>query len=278
MSRRNNPIDHSPYDAVSFDAGAFEDAIQAHGIKLVHYRAMRCPVGMVDQYSERRPHKDHSGCQGGFLYFEAGECTSLFSGNSTNSKMADVGLLDGSTVSVTFPKFYDGTEQEILLATFDRIYLKENKVPVINWQLFEYNQAGYNKMQYPVEHVEHLVDSNGVQYKLGVDFEVADGQIKWIGKTPGMDLETNKGLVCSIRYTYLPFWYVKNLMHEVRVIQIEDPLGNRAIERMPFAAMLQREYVFELEDKEPSSPTLKEKAPAALRQMKGPGNLFYAPK
>ena len=120
-----------------------------------------------------------------------------------------------------------------------------------------------------------VVDANGVHYKEGQDFRIEGGLIRWIGNTPGMNLTNNKGLVCSIRYTYLPYWYVKTLIHEVRVARVDDYLGNRNIERMPFAAMLQREYVFELEDKDPKAPGQTEGTPNALRQMKAPGNAFF---
>ena len=51
--------------SVSFDPDAFDDALRAQGVQYVHWRAMRCPVGLTDRYSERRVHDDHSGCSNG---------------------------------------------------------------------------------------------------------------------------------------------------------------------------------------------------------------------
>jgi hypothetical protein len=234
-----------PNAAISFDVDAFDAALRSQGVTFIHWRAMRCPVGMVDEHDSRRPHEDHSGCSNGFIYSMGGEITCLFTGNSTQSVMAEVGVMDGSTVSVTFPRYYDGTETPVYVAPFDRLYLAEESVVVPDWQLFRHNPSGVDKLNFPVVSVQDLVDSQNRRYSLG-DFEVRDGRLVWVGNRPGVDPETGRGLVCSVRYTYRPYWYVRQLIHEVRVSQVENPYtGVRQVQRMPQAALLQREYVFE---------------------------------
>ncbi len=116
------------------------------------------------------------------------------------------------------------------------------------WETFLHHVTGRDRISFPVLCVTDLVDSTGARYEEGVDFDVEDGQIVWTGaRRPGIDPQTMKGRVCSVRYTYKPFWYVKNLIHEVRVAQIEDFEGNRHVERMPQSAVLQREYQFQKE-------------------------------
>jgi hypothetical protein len=199
-----------PDDAVSFDVEQFDNSIRNHGVTFVHWRAMRCPVGMIDEHDSRRPHEDHSGCSNGFLYTEAGELTALFTGNGTSSSFSEVGILDGSSVSVTIPRFYDGTSRPVYIAPFDRLYLKVEEIVVPDWQIFRTN-GNRDKLRFPAVTVQDLVDANNERYG-GSDFSIDSGQIAWTGThRPGMRPESGKGLICSIRFTYRPYWYVKSL-------------------------------------------------------------------
>lgn len=264
-----------PNNHVSFDVDAFDQAIRSQGVTFVHWRAMRCPVGMIDQYDSRRPHDDHSGCSNGFIYTVAGKITCLFTGNGTGSNPMEMGIMDGSTVSVTLPRFYDGGQDAVYIAPYDRLYLDEDRITVVNWQLFEAHASGRDKLNFPVAKVQDLLDSRNSRYQEGADFEVQGGQIVWTGSNrPGLDLETGKGRVCAIRYLYRPYWYVKQLVHEVRVSQAENPYtGERQIQRMPQAIVLQREYVFEKEDKDAQAPD-----PNSPRQVKSPLDGIFGPR
>lgn len=260
-----------PNAAVSFDVEQFDNAIRNHGVTFVHFRAMRCPVGMIDQYDSRRPHEDHSGCSNGFLYTRAGEITCLFTSNSTNSTTTDLGIMDGSTVSVTMPRYYDGTQEPVYVAPFDRLYLVEENIVVVNWQLFQHNLAGIDKLNFLAVGVQDLVDSQNRRFQLG-DFEIREGKLHWIGSRPGADPQTGKGLVCSVRYLYRPYWYVKSLIHEVRVSQAENSVtGVREVNRMPQAIQLQREYVFEKNERD-------DLAPEQDRQVKPPAGPRFGPR
>lgn len=277
MAKRNpeSPVGIDlPDYAVSFDEDQFDNAIRSHGVEFQHYRGMRCPVGMVDQFDTRRPHEDHSGCQNGFLYTPAGIITCLFTGNGKNRNMGDTGIMDGSTVQVTLPRAYDDSEKPLYIASFDRLYLKEENITVVHWQLHEHHASGRDKLSFPVCEVQDLVDSQNKVYGPG-DFAVEQGQIVWKTQNrPGLDPETGKGRIYSVRYTYRPYFYVRQLMHEVRVSQSEDPItGERVVRRMPQMALLDREHIHESQEKDDQAPD-----PQNPRQYKGPDDGLFGPR
>jgi hypothetical protein len=251
-----------PSQSVSFDVEAFNENVRAQGVKLLHYKAMRCPVGMITAGDDnRRPHEDHAGCSNGFLYHEAGTITAMFTANSNSMRMNDVGYTDGSSVSVTFPSTYDNQETPFYVAPFDRFYLAESNIAVPTWQTFQCHQSGMDRTRFPIEEVEYLMDSFGRTYQYGTDFDVSNGQIKWLtANRPGIDMDTGKGIICSVRYLYRPFWYCARMLHEVRIHQTEEGLF-----RMPQSAVLNREYLYLNEEQD---DTVKEAD--SLRQMPAP--------
>lgn len=263
-----------PDQSVEFDAQAFDDVVQTHGVSFIHYKAMPCPVGLIDIYDMRRPHEDHAGCSGGFLHTKAGIITCLFFANSKQIQFTDPGLAPGVTTVVTLPRFYDDCpHQKPLVALFDRFYLTEENIVVPHTQLFEANQSGVDKVSFPIVCVIDIIDSNGKIYSSN-DYAIRDGKIEWVGTNrPTYDITIGKGQICSIRYTYRPYWYVKSLLHEVRVTQITNSQGERVVERMPQELLLQREYVFEKEDRDPLAPD-----PNSLRQHRGPQDGSFGPR
>lgn len=268
------------FNAISptFDPDAFDNAIEDQGIPLVHYRALPCPVGLLDMNDPRKAHTDHSGCSNGFLYKKAGVVSCIFMGQNTRNQQVDNGMMLQGTARVTPNRFYtvpnDGQSpvvphgEEVILSPFDRLYLDDVEAYAINWQLFEHNESGLDRLQYPVLKVEHLVDADGKEYVEGTDFAVdQNGQIKWIDERPGYEIADTgpRGKVCSIRYRFKPFWYVKYLEHEIRVAKTAEAFGARETTRMPFAAVIQREIQFENEQKDVGAPD-----PFSLRQVKAP--------
>jgi hypothetical protein len=238
---------------VSFDTDAFDNAIRAHGVPLIHYVALPCPVGLVDLSDNRKPHPDHEGCTNGFIYEEAGKITGLFIGNSKHKNLSDAGFWDDSTVQASFPREYDGTCTPLFVAPFDRFYLAEPTLTVVTWQRYIHSETGIDRLKFPVEQVMAFKDSNGGVYKQDDDFVVQHGLIRWVGRQPAPLLDvgpgyggrsTVKGAVCAVRYTYRPWFYVGQMMHELRVAQVtETTKGNRSIEKMPQSVLLHREYV-----------------------------------
>lgn len=237
-----------PSQAVSFDSDAFNEFLNVQGIRLVHYKALRCPVGMTDVDDNNRPLHDHSGCSNGFIYYKAGIVTAGMSGNSNSQNSHDIGLIESSHITATFPQFYDQTEDQVIIAPFDRFFLDEQeqdaKVVVPTWHLQTTNQSRIDKLLFPAVSVEKLIDYRGVEYKEGQDFCIKNGQIHWDGSNwPGWQLDVKRGAIYSIRYSYRPHWYCTRLLHEIRVAQI-DTMEGRVLTRMPMQIQLAREYCF----------------------------------
>jgi hypothetical protein len=246
-----------PPESVAFDGDGFDMLIRANGVRMVHWRAMACPVGRVDPDDIRKPHPDHAGCSNGYLLTRAGVISVSFSGNSKTSRFEEPGRLDGSTADVILPRWYDGHEGDdcacggshfAYIAPFDRVYLEKESVLVPTWEMFAASGEFVDKLRFPVKQVVDLVDSKGNRLTFGRDFELEDGRLRWLpGKVPPPDPSTGLGAVLSARYLYRPYWYVQRLPHEVRMAHVDtdsdDP--DQQVARLPQNAALVREYVFE---------------------------------
>lgn len=245
-------ISYAPVEN-SFNPQDFEDKIRNHGVKFVHFRALRCPVGMTDRDSERRPHPDHSGCSNGHIYSKAGVVTGLFTSNSNRIQQMDAGLMDGGTAQITLPVHYDNCDVEVRVAPYDRLYLDEEAITVPHHQLAEAHITGRDRLSRPIVEVTDLIDANGKVYGPD-DFKITeDGQLVWTNGGPGYDPQLKKGTIYSIRYQYRPYFYVDRLIHQIRVAKVNVGLG-RAVVRMPQSMMVIREYVFEKSDNDRKAP------------------------
>jgi hypothetical protein len=252
--------------AVSLNPLDFDNAIATQGVKLVHWRSMRCPVGMTDLYDGRRADgHDHDNCNNGFIYTEVGEVATLFTGNSENLQLTDIGTIDGSTVQTTFQRHYEGTKDDVHIAVFDRFYLTDPKILVPQWQTFEAHITGRDRLQFPAVVVQDLMDSDGRVYVQDRDFDIVDGFIVWTGSNrPRYDAGAQKGQICSIRYLYRPFYICSRILHQTRVAQVAG-----ALVRMPQAAILTRESVFQNANREEGSEDERQ-APAPADGTWGP--------
>jgi hypothetical protein len=262
-----------PSDAVSFDVEKFDEFIRSQGVEMVHYRAMPCPVGLTDPDDIRMTHEHHQDCSNGHVYTRAGAITTGFIGNGSDNRYVDAGRMDGSTVNIVIPRFYDDKPSErVDVANLDRMYLRDEEITVTTFYRFAAHISGVDRLIFPVVHVVDLMDSHGKRYREGLHFDVRGGQIHWReGEGPGVDPTTGKGTICAIRFTYRPFWYVKNLPHEVRICQSEDELGERKVQRMPQQAVLQREYQFQKEQND-------EHVSPEKRQKPGPPSGTFGPR
>lgn len=259
--------------SVSFDPDAFDDALRSQGAQYVHFRALRCPVGLTDKYSERRVHEDHAGCSNGFVYTKAGVVTGILTGNDSKWNNSDPGMLDGSTFQATIPRTYDDCpDKECQVAPYDRFYLLDEAILVPHSQLVEAHVTGKDKLSFPVVAVDDVIDANGKRYG-GDDFQISpEGQIVWVGARPGYDAQLDRGVIYSIRYTYRPFYVVDRLIHQIRIAQVETPLERKTI-RMPQSFVLMREYVGEREEKDDQAPN-----PESQAQQKGPRQGVFGPR
>lgn len=245
-----------PREDVSFDVEAFDSLVRSHGVTLEHYAATFCPIGIQDM-DDMRSHVNHSECSNGMMYEKVGEVEGWIHSNSSNPTWEPAGIQDGSSVYLTLPRHYDkrfdghACECPIVVQHYDRWYIKDLQVTVVNGQRFEHSQTDIDRLAYPVVGVLSLIDNLGKKYSQGVDFEVKDGLIYWLaGKSPGYDTTVGKGRICSVRYTYRPYYYVQQLLHEIRVAKDVNPMtGDVSLLRMPYQILLKREYAFENEER-----------------------------
>lgn len=257
-------------EVVRFDPAAFDMILRSHGVLMEHWRAVKCPLGVEDKH-DARSHGDHN-CSNGFLYVHAGDVTCFFSGNSSTSSLEYVGYVDGSTTNITLPRYYDNTENEILVQHYDRFYLKEVVTGSVNTQLIEAHVAGRDRLQYLPIKIEYVIDANGVTYSEG-DFKIDKGELVWTGSNrPPYRPDLNRGTVYSVRYRYTPFWYVRNILHEVRVCRIFDHAAQQEVlVRLPHAVQLQREFMFEQEERQRNGV-------ADARDVKSPRSGSFGPR
>jgi hypothetical protein len=257
-------------EVVRFDPSAFDMVLRSHGVLMEHFRAVKCPIGIEDRFDVRN-HGDHD-CSSGFIYLHAGDVTVFFSGNSSNSHLEELGLIDGSTTQITLPRNYDNGDVEIAVQHYDRFYLKEVAATSVNTQLVEAHITGKDRLQYQATSVEHIIDANGVKYSPS-DYTIENGVLVWTGNhRPQYNPTISRGTVYSIRYRYTPFWYVKNIIHEVRVCRTYDHEQSReVVVRMPHAVLLQREFMFENEER-------KIKGESDQRDVKAPRSGSFGPR
>jgi hypothetical protein len=245
---------YTPAATVHFDIEAFDVFVASHGVTMEHYQHMPCPIGVTD-VDDDRLHSDHD-CSNGFLYEKVGEVTGYFSGNATVSSFEDFGIKDGSTVVYTLPRFYDKTENEVLVQPRDRFYIKDYQGSNLASQRFEHSISGVDRLNFKALKIHRLVDSAGTKYVENQDFKLENGYIRWIGKRPGFDPETQKGAVCSVRYSYLPYYYAERLMHDTRVTrQVNDVTGDISLVRMQTQVLLTREFIHDNEPNNDKSPS-----------------------
>lgn len=257
------PIQFPIATSVTFDLQGFLDAIKAHGLQFVHYRAMRNPVGLVDKYDSRRPNPDTPLAVNGMYYIKAGVVTALCLGNTKEVKASDNGIVDASTAQFTPLSEYEDTGKRVFLAPFDRLFLNDESVLVSRDELIEASITGIDRPKFPVVEVLDCVDAKGIIYHQCEDFEIdSQGLIIWKDKRPGQEVDSGKGVVYAIRYVYRPHWYVARMIHEIRIVQQENFMtGQKFMAQAPQSALIQREYVFESEAAD-SGTRASEEAPA----------------
>lgn len=271
-----------PEVSITFDSGSFDAAIISQGVKLRHWTAQRCPIGMVDLNDSRRPHPHHAGCSSGFFYTCVGTVYALMTSNSKRQGMEDAGYASHSSVQCTFATTYEGKDEKLILAPFDRFYLDDESATVVSWETFLCSSDGINRTKYPIECVQGpIIDSRGDRYYQGEDFDIVDKTIHWGARRPANEIDlgpgtgngfgTDRGSVCSIRYLYLPYFRVGALGHELRFIQVQDGF-ERNVVRAPQQATLHREYVSQETDQDgegAGTPTTSEELRRVMAPMYG---------
>lgn len=261
---RNSPFIQSTFDLARGDA-----FVKSLGADFFHYKAMPSPIGQKDRGDYRRSDGVDTVTSNGMIYRCAGKFTATMTDNSRSSSRSDGGMLDPSQSRLVLPRFYEGVNGEqkrIYLAPGDRIYTADPDadVKVSNYQKMDYEVGIDNVPLYPiVELEENIIDSLNQEYQCDIDFSItSNGNIRWIegGKNPGIDPDTGKGRIYSIRYLYKAYWYIVQLLKEVRITNQTNG-SVREPERMPYFALVVREYVYHNQNKGDESNQLKPKNP-----------------
>jgi hypothetical protein len=232
---------------IKFNLEAQEQFALDKGIIFEHYAAIPSTIGQIDRGDLRRPDTLDTLSENGFIYRKVGEFVGTILGNSKKHDHGEGGILDTSTARLVLPKAYNkdcGDGKDIAMLPGDRIYAKTCEIRVPNYQKVEYKPKHSDFLQFPAKEVSMLQDSKGIDYVEGRHFKIdSDGNIEWIDgqKNPGIDPETGKGRLYGIRYTYIAFWYISQLINEVRMTNTSDAT---APVRLPYHVQIQREYVY----------------------------------
>ena len=260
------------FQVQSFDLDRLDNFVQNLGVEYSHYKSMPSPIGQGDRGDYRRNDGVDTITSNGMLYFKSGHFVATMTDNSRDRKRGEAGTLDGSESRLVLPRFYNDGER-IYLSPGDRIYVadKEADVLVSNTQKMDYELGVDNIPMFPIVKFElPIIDNRNIQYTQGVDFcTTNDGNIRWLpeGKNPGIDPNTGKGRIYSIRYLYKSYWYITTLIKEVRVTNVTTD-GERKPERMPYHAVVVREFLFHNQNKGNKENQLKSKDPQ--RAVKAP--------
>lgn len=268
---------YSPQIQQSFDLKRLENFVTGLGVDFHHYKAMPSPIGQKDRGDYRRSDGVDTITSNGMIYRCAGKFTATMTDNTREQKRSSGGVLDPSESKLVMPRFYNkqgvADGNRIYLAPGDRLYIADPDadVKVSTYHKMDYESDIDNEPMFPiVELEEKIVDSLNQEYIQNVDFCITQaGNIRWLstGKNPGIDPDTGKGRIYSIRYLYRAYYYIVALPKEVRVTNVTTG-GVRAPERMPYHAVIVREYIFhnqnrgeKLNQNKPKDPQRVDAAP-----------------
>lgn len=257
----NVPINYSdPWDAVRGDANGENNFIaKTFGIKFEHWICIPDPLlqtspGDVrhsfgyDDGNQQFMESDRFHRENGFIYVKKGKVLGIFQGNSKDFKNLVAGLYDDSGATVSLNRHYQDSEEKIKVSENDKLVPCElsDEFFSVNWQKFTHNPTGVDRMQFKVCEVIFLIDSDGVQYLFGQDFKIENGSIEWIngGNRPGLDKKTGQGKTCSVRYTYKPYYYIKTVLHDIRIRPQITEDGDLKGKAGPVLVQVQADWIY----------------------------------
>jgi hypothetical protein len=244
---------HDPFEAVRTSLDAEGSFISNNGVLFAHWKAMPCVIGQKDLDGIRKSF-DHAyenagcpmKCENGFSYEFSGYVYGIFVSNSKNSAKMPGGFVPNGQAYVTLNRYYKNTETSAYFSEYDKLIPHEcpEDFKAENFQKFQHNPSGVDRLQFPAHKVQFLHDSDGKRYTQDVDFTVVDGQIKWGDNRPGFDNQ-GKPKICSVRYTYQPYYYVKYVLHEQRLkVQVDPYTQEGKVKTGPTQCLVEQDFVF----------------------------------
>lgn len=263
---------YSPFVQQSLDLVKQDTFATSFAVEFIHYKAIPSPIGQSDRGDYRRSDGVDTITSNGMIYRCSGKFSATMTDNTRNKGKSDGGFTDPSQSRIVMPRFYNDqglsdSSERIYLAPGDRLYVADPDadVKVSNYHKMDYEADMDNVPMFPIEKLDGpILDSRNIEYNCGVDFKITQsGNIRWIdgARNPGIDPDTGKGRIYSIRYLYRAYWYVQSLPKEVRITNVTT--GNeRSPERMPMHAVLVREYIYHNQNSGDAQNQNKPKVPA----------------
>lgn len=249
-----------PWEQVNSSTTAWNNFIAGLGLRFQHWAFSPYVIGATDtgslrNYDDQRVRKsndkviyDNNG-----MYRYMGDIFVIWQGNSKKDTQLPAGYYPDSNATVTLNRHYIDTKTIVGLSEFDKFILvlrpEDNPLEYasVNWEQVKHNPTGIDRVMFHVVKVDSLSDANGVDYAEGVDYRISNGNIEWIqgGSRPGFDNASSEGVVMSIRYRYIPSFYVKYAAHELRShATFDQATGLKRAVRGPMQASLQIDWVF----------------------------------
>lgn len=265
---------NSPFVQMSFDLKKQDAFATSFSVEFIHYKALPSPIGQNDRGDYRRNDGVDTITSNGMIYRCSGKFSATMTDNERSKGKSDGGTTDPSQSRIVMPRFYnkDGladSDERIYLAPGDRVYVAdpEADVKVSNYHKMDYEPGVDNVPMFPIEKLDGpILDSRNFEYNCGVDFKITPaGNIRWIdgARNPGIDPNTGKGRIYSVRYLYRAYWYVLSIPKEVRVTNVTT--GNvRNPERMAYHAVLVREYIYHNQNRGDDQNQNKPKVPGRV--------------
>lgn len=249
-----------PWEQVNDSSLATNQFISGLGLRMKHYIFTPYVIGATqtgslrnydDQAVQKKDDKFFYDNNGMYLY--VGDVNVIWSSNSKKLSELPSGYYPDSTASVTINRNYIDTNEIVAMSEFDKLVLvldpSENPLEyaTVQWEQIKHNPTGIDRLMFQAVKIDHLSDANGINYRIGVDFNLVNGNIEWIqgAKRPGFDNLSSEGVVMSIRYRYIPSFYIKYTAHELRSHPTIDPnTGIKRAIRGPMSAAIQIDWVF----------------------------------
>ena len=248
-----------PPDMVKSDPQIENFFVANTGIKLMHYISMPDPLYKVEAGAIRQSfdqeengqfqNNDRFYRENGFLYFKKAIIMGNFQSNTKDLKNLTAGLYTSAGASMTLNRYYEGTDEKIEISENDKLVpceLEEEFHTTIAHE-FQHNPTGIDRLQFPANKIVMLIDSAGKIYNQDEAFTVCNGVLTWIAgqDRPGIDPVSGHGRICSVRYTYKPYFYIKLILKDIRVKPTIDRLtGQVTVKAGPVLVQLQADWVY----------------------------------
>lgn len=230
----------TPLIETTLNPAIFEQLIKSQGIRILHAKPVPCPF--VTDISQSYHSPSCAECLNGFVYFGPREFVGVIMSNTLERRFGINGTWDVDSLQLLVPVF-DSGGQRLDVSYFDQLILLDTPL-VRYYQRVEHSQSGIDRLHFPAVSIEFILDNSGQRYLPGVDVEIKDGRLHWIGKRPQWDSVLDKGSIFSVSYYVRPSLTVLHLPHQLRMAQTQsEPGSNNITERYPQLAICRKDFL-----------------------------------